>query len=609
MNININHYVIALIACILLIIGSCSRRSDAMTVLDLAESIVNDKPDSALRLINTLNPDDLSNDSERARYSLLNAIAIDKNWIDTTDYRIIEPAVGYYLRHGNPDEKLRTLYYSGRIYDNQNNQDSAMAHYLRAADLCNDITDTLVLANDYVAMATLYYQEYDIKKFIDSNLKAADLYVKIGRYDYATKGYTCAINGFVMINNPQRADSLRKIAFRLKDRHPHAKKYLFTSELSYIIRYGKPDEIRAFLDENRERKLSHDDSLSMIRAYARIGQFDRADTLLSSVVLKPFTFDTLRYEAVKVDFFEKQQDYQSAYEAYNRFSSIQGRYQMNLLSQDLLFADKRHKLEIENLTAMRNKNRTIRIAVYAIIGLLLLVGWLYYLIRLVKTRRRLAEKENDNFRLEHEILLKDKDLAILQRDEKIQEAEILESDKKRLEEERRLDRSTMSDMKTLIDALKTERDNIKRLYDERSATSDSFKKLMQRRVNMLNGLVASEITNNHRYAKEYHKWVKQAHKDKEEFLNEIRNEFEIFYPNFIKYLKLRGLNDEELNVICLHVLGLFGKEIGTYLDTKRHYIVSHQIREKLNIDEHETNLRLYVERLIERCEFGDSTLT
>jgi len=39
-----------------------------------------------------------------------------------------------------------------------------------------------------------------------------------------------------------------------------------------------------------------------------------------------------------------------------------------------------------------------------------------------------------------------------------------------------------------------------------------------------------------------------------------------------------------------------------YIQLKRHYIISHEIRKKLGIDEHETNIGLYIRRQLKILE-------
>jgi hypothetical protein len=52
----------------------------------------------------------------------------------------------------------------------------------------------------------------------------------------------------------------------------------------------------------------------------------------------------------------------------------------------------------------------------------------------------------------------------------------------------------------------------------------------------------------------------------------------------------------------LYAIGLKGKDIGAYINMKSHYNMSSVIREKLGIDKHETNLGLYIKRLLKSAE-------
>lgn len=50
---------------------------------------------------------------------------------------------------------------------------------------------------------------------------------------------------------------------------------------------------------------------------------------------------------------------------------------------------------------------------------------------------------------------------------------------------------------------------------------------------------------------------------------------------FMEYLEQHGLSIDEINYLCLYAIGLRGKEVGEYIQIKRHYIISHEIRMKL----------------------------
>ena len=158
--------VIAILATVLLTITGCSRpdrparsdRSDGR--LDLADNLMESRPDSALTVLSSIDTTNLADDGEKARYALLMSMALDKNYIDTTNFDILQPAIDYYPTHGTPDEKLRTFYYQGRIYQNASNFDMAMQSFLKADDLKDGITDTLTYANLLVAQGSINYISY-----------------------------------------------------------------------------------------------------------------------------------------------------------------------------------------------------------------------------------------------------------------------------------------------------------------------------------------------------------------------------------------------------------------------------------------------------------------
>ena len=76
--------------------------------------------------------------------------------------------------------------------------------------------------------------------------------------------------------------------------------------------------------------------------------------------------------------------------------------------------------------------------------------------------------------------------------------------------------------------------------------------------------------------------------------------FKASHPMFIKYLEEHGLTEYEINYLCLYAIGLKGKDVGSYIQLRRHYNISSEIRSKLGIDEHETNIGIYIRKLLKR---------
>lgn len=587
---------------ILLSTAGCNRRSSVDEKMDLADSLMMSKPDSALMVLEGIPASDVKGKERSARYALLKSMALDKNYIDTTTFDVLQPAIDYYIKHGTPDEQLRTYYYQGRIYQNQGDDDSAMQSFMKGSDLGENITDSLLLAHTLVAQGTLYLKQYKTDEFIHNNLDAAKLYGAIGRDILEIKSYTKALDGYVMMNDKLAADSILSICVPLVQKNPDGEFYMFPTLLSYTIEFCSSDEIKTFLDENKDLERTKDETMNYAKGYSKIGEYDEALNILSETTPSGFILDSIKYTLVKTDILEKQGQYEQALNLYKDYSAMLECYQKELLSQDLLFAYKKHQLEMKSLMEIRDKDRIIGLTLCSIFVLVILVGWQYYRGYLGRTKRVLAEKENENLKLEQDNLRKEKEKAELERDKKILEADNLEKDNKRLEAEQRQHELEAANLRLEISQLESERDHLKDLQKEQSELAKPIQKVIKSRLDMLNGLLAKEITRNDSYAEPYNKWIEAIRNDKKKFMDSTRLAFTASHPKFMEYLEQCGLTADEINYICMYAIGLRGKEVGEYIQMKRHYIISHEIRKKFGIDEHETNIGLYIRRLMNDFE-------
>lgn len=573
------YLIISLMTIVLLV--ACDRNNSIYEQMDVAEDFLNTKPDSALIILENIPVTNRNGKEISARYALLKSMALDKNYIDTTTFDVLQPAIDYYIKNGSPDEKLQTYYYQGRIYQNQGDDDSAMSSFMNGCDLKQVVTDSLLLAHTLVAQGTLYLKQYKINEFVQNNIEAARLYGAIGKDIFEIKSYTNALDGYVMLNNQSQADSLLSICIPLVQKNPDGEVYFFTSLLTYTIKFSSTDDLKAFLDKYQDLELSNDETLNLAQGYSKIGEYDKALNFLSRINLGTSDLDSLKYASIKIEILEKQGNYEQALNLYKDYSAMLERYQSKLLSQDLLFSDKKHQLEIENIRNIQNRDRIIWAVLCGIFALTILVGWLYYLAYRSKTKRILAEKENANLKLEQDNLRKEKEKVELERDKKVLETE---------------------NLKLEIARLESERDNLKELQSELSELARPIQDVIKIRLDMLNGLLAKEISNNESYAEPYNKWIETVHNDKKKFMDSTRLAFAASHPQFMEYLEQHGLSTDEINYLCLYAIGLRGKEVGEYIQLKRHYIISHEIRKKLGIDEHETNIGLYIRRQLKILE-------
>ncbi len=161
---------------------SCGRTEVSKRLSEI-ESYINWHPDSALVAVRQIDTLSLRTKAEKAKYSLLHAMALDKNYIDTVDTRIIMPAVDYYGRHGSPADRLKSLMYLGVEQYNAGLYNQAIVSFYQASEYAPKVEDQNLLGILYSRMADTYTMTRDYvqaEEYIDKSLVC---FKKCGRRD------------------------------------------------------------------------------------------------------------------------------------------------------------------------------------------------------------------------------------------------------------------------------------------------------------------------------------------------------------------------------------------------------------------------------------------
>lgn len=595
------------------IIFSCTENSDLEKQFASAESLMNNHPDSALAVLRKINRSSLSSDKMKAKYALLMSQALDKNYIDTTSFDILQPAIDYYLRKGTADEKLRTYYYQGRIYQNRENNDSAMQSFMRGREYCGQASDTLTMANLLVAQGTILYTTYKFDDFIKVNLEAAELYRESRRPDYEILSLANVLDGSIQNGDKNLADSIMSIAHSKVSINPEYASAISPYVLLYAITFGKRDEIVDVLNYYNSGDTIEDmTKIDIAQAYSKIGDAYNAKRFIDLIDSSSDVRHSLKYYAVITDILEQNGDYADALEAYRNFSTTIDSIHQNIFSHDLLFAQERHEMEKSNLLKLQKRDRFIWLSLCVAFVLLIIIGYIYYRYRLSRAKNLLEEQENKRLQLEQENLKKENENLELRNHQAELEKQNLQQTNEKLELERHnavlekqkaeleCERQSLAaeNLRLKIEQLEIESTSLKEILNKRKDLAKPIEEAIKIRIEMLNGLLAAQITDNNAYAKSYGDWKDKLIQDKDEFMNTTRLAFKASHPRFIEYLEDRGLTESEINYVCLYAIGLRGKEAGEYMQLKRHYNISSEIRSKLGLSEHNTNIGIYVRHLM-----------
>ena len=574
-----------MILSVFLCVAGCGGSSSVFRQLDIAESLMESRPDAALIILDSIKTSDLDGKSQQARYALLKSMALDKNYVDTTNFDVLQPAIDYYLEEGTPDEKLRTYYYQGRIFQNRNERDSALRSFTRGLDIADACKDSLTIARTLAVQGIIFKSYYDINGYTENYLRAAKIarnkHNKLFEFDFLLN----SLNGLILLDNKVCADSIIQLTEKFVSLDETQLRRLYGYRLAYDIQFSSKTSLKELI-ETKKDSLTNDVNgiLNLARAYHRLGDYERAIRQLDYLDGINTQYDTLKYLSIKYPILEALGDYQESLSVYKDFVDRLESVNSAKIEQKSQSMEERHRMELQ---AERESERIRKTILVCVAGLVVLAMGLIILMLLTRRNRirkdlalqkaLTAELENEKLKTEREKLtLANRNLQ-LERDNKALEAENLAH---RVEE------------------LESESADLKEVLESQKEMPEEVRKAIRTRVEMLNSYLASQISDHKEFEKAYDTWVAELTADKDRFMESNRLAFQASHPAFIKYFEDHGLTESEINYVCLYAIGLRGKDVGNYMRMRSHVNISSAIRRKLGIDRHETNIGIYVRKLL-----------
>ena len=593
-------YILCSLILLLLVASGCiSSRKDNLR-MNRAERLMESAPDSAMAILDSISLSSLSSRQEKARYALLKSMALDKNFIDTITFDVLQPAIDRYLEKGTPDEKLRTLYYQGRIYQNRKEDEEAMKCFITASELKELATDTLTLARTYYACSLIYYKTHAYEAYVRYLLKAAELFGRKSMWDSEQLCLINAIEGAVILEDRQKADSIIEIYKTLPGFSNTWVSQLHHTMIIYADEFLPGNEESRVLDSISMEFPATTINLDLALSYSNIGENEKAMRFLYAVAQDSIT-NKAKYYACSAQIFHNVQKDRKAYDCLWKYQSLREAELNALLSGDILFLEKKYELE-KKISEEKERTRSIK-QTAVIVALLLIILLLAIYLRLrmselecLKTEKRQRQLESDN-----EKLAEEKESIALEKKSIEKEKERIEKEKNRIEKEKdeveREKEGMIEDNAVLSMQLReliTERDQLKKMMDGNTIINKGIVELIRERLKILDDLIASHISAGERSVKNSLNLLKKAIQDKQGFLRSTRLLYMTLYPSFMTYLKENDLTEKEIDFICLLVLGLRNKEIGEFLETSRPYHISSDIRMKLGLSQNDTNLGIFI---------------
>lgn len=363
-------YFLFFFAYITSLLVACNSISHIAATLDNVESYINERPDSALAVLQRVDSTALTTRALRARYSLLRVMALDKCYKDITVHGLLNPAVAWYEHHGTADERMKVLFYQGRIAQENKDWKSSAVYYSRAEDYSKRANDTHAVGLLFEAISSIYNAVYNTGKEQEYVEKALSVYKRA--HDPI---YSSALGDLALVFHTRqdwaKADSLYQEAISQSENYPHSMSIYLSNYARMKVIQPDKDPVGALGLLDRKQSLSG--SLTVqeagVYAYALVlsGKEKQAKDLLIRLeqyaASSPEAVETWRSRCAVA-----MGDYEQAYKSLNRARLWEESEVRNLLSDSVSSAISDNR---EMAAKQKQVQYRIRIAVMAIILLLM----------------------------------------------------------------------------------------------------------------------------------------------------------------------------------------------------------------------------------------------
>ncbi len=382
---------------------SCTHNKNYTTTfqpeLAKAEAIMYRYPDSALHILQGIQPDNPSDNEQYATWALLMTQAQYKNQIEQSD-SLINIAYSYFINQDNAQRKALALYYKGILCHESHHAEDALSFYLEATTEIEKTNDYQLgfLINSEIGLMYLYRKlndyamEYFEKAHHNAELSNNQTYIAFSfiyiarafsqkkQYNKAIEYYEKAIKIGQVNNYPTiLASAMNETSFL----------FLKTGDNKKALQYAK-DCIK--IKKTDQRIFSLGDTYRYLKMY------DSAYFYLNQASLSP-NIHTAR-SAYQALFYisQEEKDYKKAVEYSNKLWFYQdsiGKTDRNKALIEMQEKYDQQKIINENNLSQIKKDRIIRNVLIALIILSFIIAITNYLYqrKIVSQKQEILEKE------------------------------------------------------------------------------------------------------------------------------------------------------------------------------------------------------------------------
>lgn len=555
-----NRFVIIFLLMSFLLV-SCDNRQTKSLLQDV-ETYIQERPDSALRVLRKVDSLTLNTKALRARYSVLFAMALDKNYIDTTALSILEPTVAYYEKFGSPKDKMLSYYYLGRIYSNRKDYPNAVIFYSQALRESSEY-DYYHRGLIYAASADAYNASFNDEEELRNTILAYECFEKIGDKDLDLSLYKVA----QAYHNNERfdvADSLYSLVYSGKDSTSRLALYAMEDLVSNDLYQEKQDverdlELLEYVAEHRGNL-----SLESYYEYAYLlllaGKESEAENILSQLSNREANGKTME---IRYRIAECKGQNEEALALLKSMLSHQNDVVKKKLAQSVFKAQSDYYRLTAEVSEQKSTISNQRSIIILITGLMIIA--LLYVIFMKRKSTLIREKDRLTQAVEESERLLETVRNRANEEKSEREKDILD-----LKSRNEREQDKIKDLREMYVALYQKRfSEIGKYYDAASSHRlESIKEKAYHDVISSTQALFEEIASGSEGQK---KFEARINADLDDIVSKIRSDF----PK---------LKDDDIRFICYLIVGFDTSTISFLMDISKENVrvKKHRLREKLN---------------------------
>ena len=392
-----------LIISIIISLISCTHNKNYPTAfqpeLAKAEAMMYRYPDSALHILQGIQPDIPSENEQYATWALLMTQAQYKNQIEQSD-SLINIAYSYFTKHDNAQRKALALYYKGILRHESHHAEDALSFYLEAATEIEKTNDYQLgfLINSEVGLMYLYRKlndyamEYFEKAHHNAELSDNQTYIAFS-FIYIARAFSQKKQNNKAIEYYEKAIKIGQV-----NNYPTILASAMNETSFLFLKTGENKKALQYAKDCIKIKKTDQRIFSLGDTYRYLKMYDSAYFYLNQACLSP-NIHTARsaYQALYY-ISQEEKDYKKAVEYSNKLWFYQdsiGKTDRNKALIEMQEKYDQQKIINENNLSQIKKDRIIRNVLIALIILSFIIAITNYLYqrKIVSQKQEISEKE------------------------------------------------------------------------------------------------------------------------------------------------------------------------------------------------------------------------